>query len=326
MQPAKLTGYQRDVRQLDEGFIQGRAKGPALLSPHASAAAAQKSFQASNPELTQVNREWPQIDRRLSDLLGTIQANRTNYDAVAALPRFTLFPWFFVIPGALLILLAATVLAAPGAWGAVRWALVVLAIGLVIAPLAFGMWTRAPKGAEMVSAFRTVETRALVTKVQNDFATITTGEGSLSGELVPALEEHGLSTAQIDRALPAVATLEGRWITILQDLTPLLGVMSNQVADYHAVAALPSFDVFPWVFLIAGLLVLALIALRAGRVRLPRLRRRPLLAPQAAAEPPTVAQAPTVAEPRGPPRAPDPQPHEYQPLTHTKEQDVLSPT
>jgi hypothetical protein len=309
-----------------------------LLAPHASAAAALKSFQASNPELAQVNREWPQIDRRLSNLLGTIQANRTNYDAVAALPRFTLFPWFFVIPGALLILLAAAVLAAPGAWRTVRWALVVLAIGLLLAPLAFQMWTRAPKGAAMVSAFRTVETRALVTKVQNDFATITTGEGSLSGELVPALEEHGLSTAQIDKALPAVAKLEGSWIVILQDLTPLLGVMSNQVADYHAVAALPSFNVFPWVFLIAGLLVLALIALRGGRVRLPRLHPRRVAESQIAAQAPTVAQAPAVAEPRGPPLVQEPgrlsaelptnghQPNGHQPVTNHKEQDVLSPT
>ena len=295
MQSAKLTGYRRDVRQLDEAFTEGAASGPALLSPHASASAARKRFQASNGELAQVNREWPRIDRRLSGLLATIQANRTNYGAVAALPRFTLFPWFFLVPGALLILLAAVVLAAPGAWGGVRWALVVLAVGLALAPLAFGMWTRAPRGAEMVSAFRTVETRALVTKVQNDFATITTGEGALSGELIPALEEHGLGTAQIDRALPAVATLEGRWIAILQDLTPLLGVMSNQVADYRAVAALPSFGVFPWVFLIAGLLVLALIALRGGRLRLSILRRRP-------------------------------QPREHQPLTPTKEPDVLSST
>jgi hypothetical protein len=306
MQSAKLTGYQRDVRQLDEGFTQGAASGPALLAPHVSPAIAQKRFQASDPELTQVNREWPQIDRRLSSLLATIQANRTNYDAVAALPRFTLFPWFFLIPGALLILLAAIVLGAPGAWGVVRWALVALGIGLVLAPLAFGMWTRAPKGAEMVSAFRTVETRTLVTKVQNDFATITTGEGALSGELVPALEEHGLSTAQIDRALPAVATLEGRWITILQDLTPLLGVMSNQVADYHAVAALPSFEVFPWVFLIAGLLVLALIALR----------RRPTIEPQAV---PSIEPQPSRLNIELPTNG-------HQPVTNHKEQDVLSPT
>jgi hypothetical protein len=316
MQTAKLASYQREVRQLDEGFDQGAAKGAALLSPHANAAVAQRRLQASAPELAQVNREWPQIDRRLSVLLARIQANRTNYDAVAALPRFTLFPWFFVIPGTLLILLAAAALAAPGAWGSLRWALAALGIGLAIAPLAFGMWTRAPKGAEMVSAFRTVETRGLVTKVQNDFATITTGEGALSGELLPALEARGLSGAQIDKALPAVATVEERWIAILQSLTPLLGVMSNQVVDYRAVAALPSFNLFPWSFLIAGLLVLALVVLRTGRVRLPTPRRRPVLAPRA---------APGVEARRGKASA-DVQLDGHQPLTHVKEQDVFSPT
>jgi hypothetical protein len=324
MKQAKLAGYQRDVRQLDEGFTQGAAKGPALLSPHTNAATALKRFQSSNPELAQVSREWPQINRRLSNLLDTIQANRTNYDAVAALPRFTLFPWFFIIPGALLILLAAAVLAAPGAWRVTRWALVAIAIGLLIAPLAFQMWTRAPKGADMVSAFRTVETRSLVTKVQNDFATITTGEGALSGELVPALEERGLSSAQIDTALPAVATLERSWIGILQDLTPLLGVMSNQVVNYQAVAALPSFNLFPWLFLIAGLLVLALIATRAGRVRLPTLRRRPSLARRRAssgepqpsrlsAELPSNGHAELAS-------------NGHEPVTNHKEHDVLSPT
>jgi hypothetical protein len=324
MEQAKLAGYQRDVRQLDEGFTQGATKGPALLSPHTSAATALKRFQSSNAELAQVSREWPQINSRLSNLLDTIQANRTSYDAVAALPRFTLFPWFFIIPGALLILLAAAVLAAPGAWRVVRWALVAIAIGLVITPLAFQMWTRAPKGADMVSAFRTVETRSLVTKVQNDFATITTGDGALSGELVPALEERGLSSTQIDTVLPAVATLERSWISILQDLTPLLGVMSNQVVNYQAVAALPSFNVFPWLFLIAGLLVLALIATSAGRIRLPTLRRRPSLAsrhtssiePQPSrlsAELPSNGHAELAS-------------NGHEPVTNHKEHDVLSPT
>ena len=31
-----------------------------------------------------------------------VQGNLGNYQAVAALPSFTLFPWFFVIPGVLI--------------------------------------------------------------------------------------------------------------------------------------------------------------------------------------------------------------------------------
>jgi hypothetical protein len=282
MQPARLASYELDVRQLDEGFTQAAAKGPALLSPHTSATAAQRRFDASDPELIQFEQQWPQVRSTLDGLIGTIQANRDNYEAVAALPRFTLFPWFFIVPGAILLLLATAALVAPGAWRPLRWAVVALAIGLIAAPLAFQMWSRAPKGAALVSAFHNVETQSLVTKVQNDFATITTGEGALGGELVPALEEHGLSIAQVDKALPGVARLEGNWIEILQGLTPMIGVMSNNVANYQAVAALPEFGLFPWLFLIAGVLVAALVLLSASGIRLPIRRRLRAVEPQAA--------------------------------------------
>lgn len=40
-------------------------------------------------------------------LVTTMQSQRTNYDKVAGLPDFRLFTWFFVVPGALLVLLSA---------------------------------------------------------------------------------------------------------------------------------------------------------------------------------------------------------------------------
>jgi hypothetical protein len=40
-------------------------------------------------------------------LVDTMQAERENYDKVASLPDFRLFTWFFVIPGVLLVALAA---------------------------------------------------------------------------------------------------------------------------------------------------------------------------------------------------------------------------
>lgn len=41
-------------------------------------------------------------------LVTTMQEQRTNYDKVASLPDFTLFTWFFVIPGVVLVGLAVT--------------------------------------------------------------------------------------------------------------------------------------------------------------------------------------------------------------------------
>ena len=40
-------------------------------------------------------------------LVDTMQAQRENYDKVASLPDFRLFTWFFVIPGVLIVALAA---------------------------------------------------------------------------------------------------------------------------------------------------------------------------------------------------------------------------
>ncbi len=41
------------------------------------------------------------INADMSDMLTRIRAQIPNYAAVHALPTFTLFPWFFVIPGVL---------------------------------------------------------------------------------------------------------------------------------------------------------------------------------------------------------------------------------
>ncbi len=283
MRTATLNAYELDVRQLDEGFTQAGERGPALLSPRLSPAKADARFASEVPQASQFEQQWPAVRKRLTTLLATIRANRVNYEAVAALPSFRSFPWFFVIPGALLIVLAVAALIAAGVWRRLRWVVVAIAVGLIAAPLAFGMWSRAPRGQTMVRALAAVETRSLVTQIQNDFGTITTGEGSLGGELVPALEAHGLDTARIDAALPAVAGLEGRWIGILQNLTPLIGVMSDNVANYQAVAALPPFGLFPWLFVIPGLVVLCLVLIGASGARLPLRRRLGALEPQAAA-------------------------------------------
>lgn len=282
MQPVRLAAYEADVRELNQGFTQAASLGPAVLSPRASRAVAASRFSSNDPQLLQFEQQWPAIDTTFTGLLATMQANRNNYDAVAALPRFTLFPLFFIIPGAILLVLAAIALALPDAWRYVRWGVVAVGVGLMLAPLAFGMWSRAPSGEQMITAFRTVESRNLVTRIQNDFGTITTGEGALGGELIPALEARGLTTAQIEKELPAVASLEGSWIGILQNLTPMIGVMSDNVTNYQAVVALPPFGVFPWLFVFPGALLIALVVLSAAKARIPLPRRQTAVEPQAA--------------------------------------------
>lgn len=266
MQEQRLAGFQRDVAEVDAGAHQAAADVPALLFPDQDPATATRRFQQRFPQFLLFAQQWPEVHRSFTDLLGTISANRTNYEAVAALPSFRLFPWFFVVPGALLVLLAAAGLVQRRAWIPLRRALIGVGIGLLLAPLVFQMFTRAPQGGRMIDAFRTVETRATVQRVQGQFGTIAVGQGAIRTELVPALRAAGLSDAQIRQRVPAIVRLQERWPQILGNLTPMIGVMSDNVGHYRAVAALPPFPLFPWLFAVPGLLVVGL-GLLAGRRR-----------------------------------------------------------
>jgi hypothetical protein len=90
------------------------------------------------------------------------------------------------------------------------------------------------------------------------------GQGAIRLEIVPALQKSGLSSGQIRAAYPAVATLDTQWVGILNGMTPMIGAMSDNVANYQAVASLPPFPLFPWFFVLPGLLVAGL-AVAAGR-------------------------------------------------------------
>lgn len=260
MTEERMASFQADIAEIRDGVAEAQSKAPALLGATGGAAGLSTAY----PEFAAFTREWPPIDRDMSEMLTTIKAQIPNYEAVAALPPFGLFPWFFVIPGLLLAALAAVALLRPAWWRALRIGLVVLGVGLIAAPFAFQMFDRAPRGAKMISAFKDIETRQKVEAIQGYFGQIAAGQGSLRLEIVPALAARGVDGARLERDLPAVATLDRQWVPILQNLTPMIGAMSDNVVNYDAVRALPPFTLFPWFFVLPGLIVICL-ALFAGR-------------------------------------------------------------
>jgi hypothetical protein len=214
-----------------------------------------------------LNEQWPAVDADMTDLIDRMEANLDNYAAVAALPPFPMFPWFFVIPGALIALTAGIALyqrrtpsnrARPALW-------VLFGLGLAVAaaPVAFQMFDRAPQGADMIDDFRPMMTRERVQAVQGYFVTLGAAEGQLRANALPLLVEAGGDPAD----LPAIAQWSADWPTILTDFNPMVATMSDNVDNYEAVAALPSFDLFPWFFVIPGALVaiLAVVAMRSRR-------------------------------------------------------------
>jgi hypothetical protein len=262
MTQARLEGYQTEIQQINAATHEATTTAAGAVSSSPA------EFASRFPDVVTFGQQWPAVDSTMGSMLTTIRANVGNYNDVAALPNFRLFPWFFVIPGLLVLALAVVALLHPVWWSWVRWVLVVLGVGLVLAPVVFQMFTRAPAGGRMVNAFRDVETQAKVVQIQRDFGTIASGEGAIQLELVPALHATGLSDAQIAARFPAITTLERNWVPILNDFTPMIGAMSDNVGNYDAVKALPPFPLFPWFFVIPGLLVcaLALLALPRRRV------------------------------------------------------------
>jgi hypothetical protein len=276
MTDARLNGFQQHIRDIDAGVRETNGAVAAKLA--GPGAAGHARFDRRYPGFAQFQHDWAPIDVDMTHLLDTIQANVGNYQAVVALPSFKLFPWFFVIPGVLLVLLALAAALVRRTSRSIRWVIVALGIGLVLAPVAFQMFQRAPKGGRMMSTFKPIETRQKVETMQGYFGTIAVGQGALRLEIVPALRRAGLDDAQIARRFPHLVTLDTRWVGILNDLTPMIGAMSDNVDNYQAVAGLPPFPLFPWFFVVPGVLIAGL-AFASGR------RGRPALAPATAAGP-----------------------------------------
>lgn len=213
------------------------------------------------PSVASLNDAWPSIRTDMTDLVDTIDRNRVNYSAVDALPPFPMFPWFFVVPG---LMIAGVGVVALWRRDNRRLLLVLAGLGVavVLAPAVFQMFTRAPKGADMIDDFRPMMVRERVQNVQGYFITLGAGEGQLRNAVVPfAAEIAGQSPEEVALAYPAIAEFSATWSTIVGDFAPMIGAMSDNVDNFAAVDALPSFALFPWFFVVPGLLVTGLAVL-----------------------------------------------------------------
>ena len=263
MTTSRLNGYRTELREINAGVQQTDTGVAAFLG---GGSANRSAFAAQYPDFVSFDQQWPAIDSKMTGLTNQVQANLGNYLAVAALPSFNLFPWFFVIPGALIAVCAIAALVRPSRWRRLRWVLVVLGVGLIAAPGIFQMFQRAPDGGHMMTAFEKIETTQNVQQIQGYFGSMAVGQGAIRLEIVPALEKSGLTPTEIAAKFPAVATLDADWVHILNDMTPMIGAMSDNVANYRAIASLPPFPLFPWFFVLPGVLVTGL-ALTGGFTR-----------------------------------------------------------
>ncbi|MCU0267774.1 MAG: hypothetical protein MUF83_03905 [Acidimicrobiales bacterium] len=218
-----------------------------------------EDFDTTYVQVASLREQWPDVQADMTDLLDTMDRNLDNYDAVASLPPFPLFPWFFVIPGVLVAGAATWALLAGRRGRSTRpaaWVLVALGVGLVLAPVAFQMFSRAPQGGDMIEDFEPMMTRERVQRVQGYFITMGAAEGQLRNQALPALAAaEGATPEETAEAFPQITALSDVWPTIVTDFAPMVSTMSDNVDNFDAVASLPPFPLFPWFFLIPGLLV-----------------------------------------------------------------------
>lgn len=214
----------------------------------------------------QLNGSWAGINSDMTDLIDRMENNIGNYEAVAALPRFDLFPWFFLLPGLIIATLSASILWAQRSGGRPRrrlWALLAVGIAVLLAPAMFQMFSRAPQGRDMIDDFRPMMTRERVQNVQGYFITMGVAEGQLRTQAMQLAEDAGISAEE----LSAISEFSSEWPTIVVEFNPMVATMSDNVDNFAAVDALPPFNLFPWFFVVPGVLVAGL----AGS----SLRRRP---------------------------------------------------
>lgn len=246
MTEERLTGFADDLA--------------AIRSARDEAAAIGITDPALHPSAAPFVNEYPAIDEDMSSMLEVMRGTVDEYDGVAALPPFALFPWFFVIPGVLLAGAGAWALRrGPGDRGAALVAVAVLGLGLIAAPAVFQMFTRAPGGERMIDDFRPYMTREKVTTIQGYFVVIGNGEAELRNEVTPELTAAGRQ----DEAA-AIEALSDRWPGLSAGMAPMIGAMADNLDAFAGIAALPPFGLFPWFFVAPGVLAIALAALARG--------------------------------------------------------------
>lgn len=151
------------------------------------------------------------------------------------------------------------------------WVLLVLGVGLVLAPAAFGMFDRAPKGGVMIDEFQPYMKQAKIDQFREYLVVIGDAVAEARATVDPsAAAALGVDRAAYDERFTFVRSFEDAWPEIDADMTDMLDRMQRNLDGYEGVAALPPFALFPWFFVLPGIIVAggagwALVARRRGQ-------------------------------------------------------------
>jgi hypothetical protein len=160
------------------------------------------------------------------------------------------------------------------------WPILVIGVLMIVMPFAISLPSKASAGQKMLNAFHPVMQPANVKESvsfwHNTFVPlgpVATGSVAAAGEetqLFTGLsEELHMSPAQLQafmgKNFPALSKMFASFPQLvpvfsqvgpgLAHYKPLVSTMSSQVQNYAAVDSLPNFNLFTWVFVVLGLLL-----------------------------------------------------------------------
>ncbi|WP_067682159.1 hypothetical protein [Nocardia miyunensis] len=226
-------------------------------------------------------RDYPRIRSDITSMIDSIDAERGNYQRLAALPPLGALPWLLALPG--VVLLGAGIIgfrrAADGhRAGGSRILAGAAALVLIVTPVAGGLFSAATAAQPVLDGFGPILTHEQVRSLQGYFITLVAADGELNGRYVSAVRD-----AHPDADLTDITALQARWQPMTARFAALVGAMNDNVDHFDAATALNDatkslgFNAFRglgWFYLIPG--VIALAAAAAGiRHRNPALRTTP---------------------------------------------------
>ncbi|MBF6172419.1 hypothetical protein [Nocardia blacklockiae] len=132
-----------------------------------------------------------------------------------------------------------------------RWpfaALAVIGIVLVLAPIVTGMFPRTAKGAAMIHGFAPYVTASALADYRLDLAALDDARANVLE--LRARGEEPFASERIDRFVR-------EYPGIRSDLGGTIDTIDRHRGDYDRLAALPSFDVLPWLLALPGVLLTA---------------------------------------------------------------------
>ena len=106
-----------------------------------------------------------------------------------------------------------------------RWAVVAVAVagvGLIAAPFAFGMFSKAPKGAVMIAGFKPNMTTARPNGYQRELAEINVGVRQTDTGAAAYIDDAGDDPGGFDAAHPGFASFDQQWPAIDSTMTGLM--------------------------------------------------------------------------------------------------------